>query len=66
MKDYYISVLYHPSKENMVAAALSKLLIGSVAYVDDQKKGSVRDVHRLTQLVVQFVDSTTSWCLGSQ
>ena len=38
LKDYDISVLYHPGKENVVADALSRLSMGSVAYVDDESK----------------------------
>ncbi|WMV33499.1 hypothetical protein MTR67_026884 [Solanum verrucosum] len=42
LKDYDISVLYHPGKANVVADAFSRL----------------SDVHRLAQLGVQLVDST--------
>ena len=35
LKDYYMSILYHPGKANVVADALSKLSMGSVAYVEE-------------------------------
>lgn len=35
LKDYDISVLYHLSKGNVVADALSRLSIGSVKHIDD-------------------------------
>ncbi|KAF3654575.1 hypothetical protein FXO37_16420 [Capsicum annuum] len=35
LKDYDMSVLYHPGKANVVADALSRLSIGSVAHVED-------------------------------
>ena len=47
-----MSVHYHPSKANIVADALSKLSMGSVAHVDDERKELVKDVHRLARLGV--------------
>ncbi|KAH0652607.1 hypothetical protein KY289_030285 [Solanum tuberosum] len=58
LKDYDMSVLYHPDKENVVADTLSRLSMGSVAHVENEKKELVRDVHRLARLGVQLVDST--------
>ncbi|KAH0706325.1 hypothetical protein KY289_011401 [Solanum tuberosum] len=58
LKGYDISVLYYPSKANVVADALSRLSMGIVAHVEDEKKELVRDVHRLAQLGVQLVNST--------
>lgn len=43
-------VLYHPNKENVVEDAFSRLFIGSVAHIKDDKKKLVRDVRRLSQL----------------
>lgn len=34
-KDYNMIVFYHPSKVNIVTDALSRILMGSVAQVDD-------------------------------
>ena len=39
-KDYDMSVHYHPGKENVVAYALSILFMGSVAHVEEKKKGA--------------------------
>ncbi|WMV08774.1 hypothetical protein MTR67_002159, partial [Solanum verrucosum] len=58
LKNYDISVLYHHKKANVVADALSRLSMGSVAHIEDKKKELVRDVHRLARLGVQLVDST--------
>jgi len=44
----------------VVADALSRLSMGSVSHVDDDKKELVQDVHRLAQLGVQLLDSTKS------
>lgn len=42
----------------MVVDTLRRLSMGSVAQVDDEKKELVRDVHRLTRLGIQQVDSS--------
>ena len=57
MKDYDISVLYHPGKANVVADALSRLSMGSVAHVEDGKKKLAQEVHQLARLGVRLVDS---------
>ena len=36
---------YHPGKANVVADALSRLYMGSVAHVDEESKELVNDVH---------------------
>ena len=56
LKDYDMSVLYHPKKANVVADALSRLSMGSVVHFEDCKNELVRDVHRLAQLGVRLVD----------
>ena len=38
LKDYDMSVMYHPSNANVVADALSRMSIGSVTHVEDGKK----------------------------
>ncbi|KAH0765165.1 hypothetical protein KY285_001036 [Solanum tuberosum] len=57
-KDYDMSVLYHSGKANVVAYSLSRLSIGSIVHIEEEKKELVRDVHRLARLGVQLVDST--------
>ena len=47
LKDYDMSILYHPGKANVVADALNRLSINSVAHVEDEKNELVREVHRL-------------------
>ena len=43
---------YHPGKTNVVVDALSRLSMGSVAYVVEKRKELVKDVHRLARLGV--------------
>ena len=57
MKDYDMSVLYHPSKANVVADALSRLSMGSVAHVEDSKKKLAQEIHYLARLGVRLVDA---------
>ena len=57
LKDYDMSVFYHPVKANVVADALSQLSMGSVSHVEDSKKELVRDLHRLAHLGVQLIDT---------
>ena len=45
MKDYDMSVFYHPRKANLVAAALSSMTVGSMSHVEEGKKGLVKYVH---------------------
>ena len=47
-----MSVNYHPSKANVVANALIRLSMGSVAHVEEENKELVKDVHRLARLGV--------------
>ncbi|WMV25752.1 hypothetical protein MTR67_019137 [Solanum verrucosum] len=48
-----MSFLYHPGRGNGIADALSRLSMGSVAHISEEKKELIRDVHRLTRLDVK-------------
>ncbi|XP_047264618.1 uncharacterized protein LOC124896821 [Capsicum annuum] len=52
-----MSVLYHPGKSNVVAVALSRLSIGSVAYLKEEERELAKEVHRLTHLGVRLIDT---------
>ena len=52
LKHYDMSVYYHPCKANVVADDLSRLSMGSVAHVEEERKDLVKDVHRLACLGV--------------
>ena len=60
LKDYDMSVHYHPRKANVVADALSGLSIGSIAHVEEKRKELVKDVHRLARLGVRLMSISDS------
>ena len=43
-------VHYHPGKANVVADALSRLSMGSVAHVEEERKELMKDAHSLDLL----------------
>jgi len=51
-----VSVLYHPTKDNVVVDSFSRLSMGSIAHVKDDKKELVKEVHQLARLGVRLVD----------
>ena len=57
LKDYDMSVLYHPDKANVVTYSLSRMTMGSVSHLDEDKKDLAREVHRLARLGVRFESS---------
>ena len=59
LKDYDMNVHYHQGKDNVVADALSRMSMGSTTHNEDEKKESVKEIHRLARLGVRLVDSTS-------
>ncbi|WMV09552.1 hypothetical protein MTR67_002937, partial [Solanum verrucosum] len=51
-RDYDMNVLYYPGKTNVVVDALSRLSMGSVSQVGEERKELAKDVHRLARLRV--------------
>ena len=52
-----MSFLYHPSKANVVADALSRITMGSVSHIDEAKRDLTKEVHRLARLGVRLEGS---------
>ena len=57
LKDYDMSILYHPGKANVVVDSLSRLSMGSTAHVEEGKRELEKDVHRLERLGFRIMDS---------
>ncbi|XP_069143450.1 uncharacterized protein [Solanum lycopersicum] len=60
LKDYEMSVYYHPGKKNVVADAFSRLSMGSVDHVYEKRKDIVKDVHRIACLGVNLMSISDS------
>ena len=58
LKDYDMIILYHPCNANVVVDALSKLSMGNISRVEEEKKELAKDVHRLACLGVRLIDFT--------
>ena len=56
-----MSVHYHPGKANIVSDSLSRLSMGSVVHVEEERKELVKDVHRLSRLTVHY-EHIKLWC----
>ena len=56
-KDYDMSVLYHPDKDNVVSDALSRMNMGILSHIDESKKELVKDVQRLARSGMRLEDS---------
>ena len=50
-----MSVHYQMGKENEVAYAISRLSMGSIAHVEEERKELVKDVHRLSRLGIRLM-----------
>ena len=46
LKDYDMSVLYHPDKDNVVEDALSPMSMVSVSHIYETKKDLSKEFHR--------------------
>ena len=59
MKDYECTILYHPGKANVVADALSRKSMGSLAHLDIQKRPLVMDMQQTfqNQILTRLVGS---------
>ena len=47
LKDYDCSILYHPGKANVVADALSRKSVGSLAHISTKRRPIIKELHEL-------------------
>ncbi|XP_075088532.1 uncharacterized protein LOC142170504 [Nicotiana tabacum] len=57
LKDYDVDIIYHLGKANVVADALSRHSMGSLAHVEANKQTMMKEIHRLANLGVRLLDS---------
>ncbi|KAH0764849.1 hypothetical protein KY285_000720 [Solanum tuberosum] len=65
LKDYDMNVLYRPGKANVVADALSRLSMSSVAHVEKERKELAKEVHQLARLGVCLTDTSNGRLKGA-
>ncbi|WRX26670.1 Reverse transcriptase domain - like 10 [Theobroma cacao] len=56
LKDYDCTILYHPGKANVVADALSRKSMGSLAHISTDRRSLVREIHSLGDIEAQSKD----------
>jgi len=54
INDYDCSILYHPGKANVVADALSRKSMGSLAHIAPTKRLLAKDIRRLEDTGIRF------------
>lgn len=59
LKDYDMSMLYHPDKANVAADALSHMNMGSMYHVEEFMKDLLKDAYMLARLGVPLDYSPT-------
>ena len=54
LKDYDCQILYHPGKANVVANALSRKSMGSLAHISEQKRELTKELRQLFDIGVSL------------
>ena len=54
LKDYDSSILYHQGKANVVADALSRKSVGSLAYISLERRLIIKELHELIEHGLQL------------
>ena len=52
--DYDYTIQYHPDKVNVIADALSKKYMGSLAHIHEMRRPLIKELHRLLDESVNF------------
>ena len=54
LKDYDCSILYHPSKANMVADALIRKLASGLTHISTERRPIIKELHGLIEQGLQL------------
>ena len=54
LKDYDCQIMYHLRKANIVADALSRKSMGSLSYITEQKRKTVKELCKLFSIGLSF------------
>ena len=57
LEDYDMSILYHPVKVIVVVDALRRLSMRCTADFEEEKKGTIKSIHKLVSLEFRLMDS---------
>ena len=58
LKDYDMSILYHPDKATVVKDALNHMNLCSLSHIDESMKVLVKEVHRFARFGVKLEHSS--------
>ena len=61
LKYYDCSIFYHPGKANVVADALSRKSVGSLAHISTERRPIIKELHELIEQGLQL--KVTKKCL---
>ena len=64
LKDYDCSILYHPSKANVVFDALSRKSTGNLAHISTERRSIIKELHKSIDQGLQL--KVTKKCLLAQ
>ena len=64
VEDFDCFILYHPHKENIVADALSRKSVGSLAHISTESRPIIKELHQFIEQRLQL--KVTKKCLLAQ
>ncbi|WRX29256.1 Reverse transcriptase [Theobroma cacao] len=64
LKDYDCTILYNPGKANVVADALSRKSMGSLAHISTDRRSLVREIHSMGDICVHLEVAETDALLA--